>query len=854
MNAFARTLVSVLAACLAQAAWGQQLFTFVEQEGPVGVQSASAVGDDMGPVAGIPDGIPIEVDVDLLRSNPTWLAVPDLAGNVATVYRRKFEDRGDGNAMWSGARADSEVQTFVFTVHGNMVIGYGSSGQNWTLVADSGRGRIQEDFHLHVDEVVLGGEEDGRVVNTESLPPSPMAQTQSTSTAGDPVVIDVLILKGTRWIHDFPDWQNRGDGIIRSLFDYGNMVLANSGLDFRLNPAAIVDSTWEVDGYDIDEIGVVTIFKEAEADVKNHLFALRYQYDADIVHFVTSNYWRGGYQGIGGLGRIWTKGKLAQEAYYTAYSWTEVAAAIVDLPCRRPWDLLWCVKNVDFGEKPGGIGLLKEIFIHEIGHNLGGQHNREQAHMPEDVAFTPSSYGYLSSPRVSLGGQIVQVEPSVENPGGYTVMAYRPKGPACRLDHRSAACTEERKKWTPLPHFSQPVAKLIDGTWYHLGEEGEHDMVATLREVAPMAARLSDYNRPLSLWPKDLAVSNLAAEQDGTYSFTLTWTDQADDETHFSIEAHEVDRVPLADADYRVHLQGKTTDDWYKHVEKDGWRMRIPDGDHIGSSTCLNGFWPWICWESTAGETMTADLRIHNALPESLVYLTLRAHNSGGPTMSYPIVFGLPTPPTPPEPPNLITMWAEEVQDPVDGSIGLFLSFMATAPDDATDYGYKLLDDGDLDMNSGWIELKPHSRSFEQIHFAKVNVGQNLTLTLGSRNSEGLAGWGDPTPFEVPVPLTAPTLTRIWTERGQDPSTGEDARLLSFSGIAPDDATHFGYAIDDGYGETDYGFSLVSGAFEVRKTGYALTAGQTVTLRLASRDQVGDEVWGDPHVYTVPSN
>ncbi len=105
----------------ASGAQAQRLLTLVP-----GVSQAASAGDpgSMGPAP-----VAVDVDLDLLRSDPWRLEAPTPDGSVLVAERSVFEDRGGGDLMWSGGQPGAGYDTVVLTVEGGRLAGrFGAAG------------------------------------------------------------------------------------------------------------------------------------------------------------------------------------------------------------------------------------------------------------------------------------------------------------------------------------------------------------------------------------------------------------------------------------------------------------------------------------------------------------------------------------------------------------------------------------------------------------------------------------------------------------------------------------------------------------------------------------------------------
>ena len=107
---------------LASAAQAQRLLTLVP-----GVEQAASAGD-LGPSIG-PAPTAVQVDLALLRAAPARLEVPTPDGSVLSAVQSVFEDRGNGDLMWSGGQPGAGYDTVVLTVEGGRLVGrFGAAG------------------------------------------------------------------------------------------------------------------------------------------------------------------------------------------------------------------------------------------------------------------------------------------------------------------------------------------------------------------------------------------------------------------------------------------------------------------------------------------------------------------------------------------------------------------------------------------------------------------------------------------------------------------------------------------------------------------------------------------------------
>ena len=509
-----RTYILSAALSLAAAtASAQQLFEFAPtDEGPASVRAFSASGaSDTGPAI---QPVAIKLDASLLAQAPERIAFPSLAGAGSTTWLqlRHFEKRADG-LTWSGGPEGAAVETSVLTVHNGHTVGtlLAADGKRFEIQASpSGEGRIVEngeepdwDWCFQVDQV--------DPVDQAPPPLSSAGATRSAQTAGGESVIDILFVSSPRarsyWQRDGKD----PNAVVLSWIDYGNMIFRNSRIDARLNAVDVGDAFGSL----FVEYSPVTnldfqlnALAQAQRQFKR-LQALRSEYRADIVHVVAYSFFAE-MQRLCGIANLYLAGETPQDMAAKPFSYTDLNCAI-----RSP-----------------GHGRL--TFIHELGHNLGGQHNREIPHLAwGDGSREKYSYGFLSNPRAKLDDPF-RKPVNLANTGAVTIMAYDPG-----------------EYWYRVPYFSTPGIDLSPGDYgagplrttkapprdfWRLGKVNYANNAKMFRdETAHDLSRLSDYLFRLSHAPEDPEVAAATDNGDGTVTLEVVWRDVSQDEHGFRI-------------------------------------------------------------------------------------------------------------------------------------------------------------------------------------------------------------------------------------------------------------------------------------------------------------------------------
>ncbi len=136
----------LLASSLAGAAGAQRLWSVGEvsraPEGPAVVMAGSTVGAGSSGFAGTPvpvEAAEVQVTYDYLRLGMGYLELPLPDGSVIAAENAVFEDRGDGNLMWTGEVPGAGYESVLFTVQDGHLVGRLGSREDHCV--SSGRDR-----------------------------------------------------------------------------------------------------------------------------------------------------------------------------------------------------------------------------------------------------------------------------------------------------------------------------------------------------------------------------------------------------------------------------------------------------------------------------------------------------------------------------------------------------------------------------------------------------------------------------------------------------------------------------------------------------------------------------------------
>ena len=454
----------------ASAAQAQRLLTLVP-----GVGQAASAGD-LGPSIG-PAPTAVQVDLALLRAAPARLEVPTPEGGVLSAQRSVFEDRGNGDLMWSGGQPGAGYDTVVLTVEGGRLVGrFGAAGGGvYQIHAErDGRGGMAPLAGPGPDGPVPwcgvgAGAEDGHDAHAHVRagafavdPPRRVSNPQSHDR------LDILVAYTATAAEN---WANRGGAhaAIRHAGDYMKMVFRNNRIEVEPHIVHIVQASTALDrtGRDLGlhlglhlypNIPLSTPFGD-----DGDLLHLRHEYRADLLHLFTGE--RALLLGACGAARTLLIRRTAQSFSSRARGWT------TNHPHRCP----------DYAA----------TFVHEVGHGLGAHHDPGNVTSP-DRAVRPYAFGHADQDVVPILGTAMSVVGQVE------------------------------------PFFSTPRLRPWGAI---LGIADERDNERTLRETVHIAVQYSDYLRSLDPAPP----SDLRVRFEGGGA-RLTWRDNAPTADGYEVE------------------------------------------------------------------------------------------------------------------------------------------------------------------------------------------------------------------------------------------------------------------------------------------------------------------------------
>ncbi len=426
-------------------------------------------------------GAAILVDGELVRSGPPRLELQAADGRILVAERSVFEDRGDGAAMWAGRFPGADWDSVVLTVQDGYVQGmFGEPGRaaHWIRAGPDGAGRL--------DQPVARGSRDGVAFCAGGVAPSPPdpaafgARRLATPAAGASSRdrLDILVLYT---VSAADAWETFGYGTprasVQAAMDFLNLVFRNHSMPAAARLVHLAEAPASLEGA-VGVLGRLWQLREV-ADLQE-------AHQADLVHlFIGEEESRR----LGYCGQAYTLTRAGErDERPAAHGWT---AATCGIPARE-----------------GAYPYFGQVFAHEIGHNLGANHDPAHTDRRPDVAVRPWAFGHID----------INVFPTVE-----TIMSYRSYVP---------------RQW--VPSFSS--TRIRPNGWT-IGVPDERDNERALVDTFPLALRYSEllpdpsrFGDPFGGWGP-YAPADLTASPTSSTSVRLAWEDRSDNESGFRIHA-----------------------------------------------------------------------------------------------------------------------------------------------------------------------------------------------------------------------------------------------------------------------------------------------------------------------------
>ena len=423
-----------------------------------------------------------EVDHDLLRSAPQRLAfeIPD--GRVLTPEMSAFEDRGDGNAMWMGGYPELGYDSVVLTLQDGQLlgrIGLPEGGTYWLRPGGAGTALLTEGRETSAP--ACGG---GVVPELDPVLPAVAASRAEPPRrvvgASNHDRLDILMLytAGAATRLGQAGWGEPG-AAMQAAIDYLNLVFRNSQVGLTAHmvhhgeaPAALGQLAGPLDALtDSQEV-----------------LDLRSEHGADLVHLFFDQF-----PGYCGLAWLMVKQHTPRSFWPNGYATTTVGGPCLDL-----------ASQVRDGEYASQF----ETFAHEIGHNLGANHDPDNTDLDPGDAVEPYAFGHHN----------FEPQPNVKS-----VMSYN----------------EGRQE----PLFS---TTRVRPRGYVMGVANERENERAVQRTIHLVAELSDYlpdpgGPPPPPQPpagdRPLAPTDVSVMATGSTSVKVTWTDRSNNEDGFQVHA-----------------------------------------------------------------------------------------------------------------------------------------------------------------------------------------------------------------------------------------------------------------------------------------------------------------------------
>ncbi len=443
---------------------GQRLLALIPQATQPATVSVQDFAPEIPPIA-------VQVDMELLRTEPVRLELPTPNGLVLEAELSVFEDRDGGDLMWSGRLPGAGHDSVVLTVEGGRLVGWFGEpgGVRYRISARSdGGGQMASSFGLPGREpeafCPVGSDSDPRLREQARLPAEAMAVDLPARVAAPQNHEQLDILVVYTWTAAL-NWADRGGAraAIRSAGDYLNLVLRNGniGVSARIVHMAQLSG---LDRVGRDETGYYESSIITQLRYNGEAHRLRREYGADLVHLFTGESpWVLG--GACGQHYVLPRGGTAEGFSEVAYGWTSNACS-------------------DDGP----------IFAHEVGHGLGAHHDPANGGSPQ-FAFRRYAFGHGNLDRIPNVG---------------TIMSYTGQGE---------------------PYLSsvrvKPQGRVI-------GIANERENERALRESIHVGVRYGDFVSPVPEHAP-AAPTDLRVQMADDISVRLSWRDNAPDADGYEV-------------------------------------------------------------------------------------------------------------------------------------------------------------------------------------------------------------------------------------------------------------------------------------------------------------------------------
>ncbi len=301
--------------------------------------AASPQADDAGGAAGrlTAETATVQVAFDYMRQGMGYLELPLMDGSVIAAENAVFEDRGGGNLMWTGEVPGAGYESVLLTVQDGHLVGwFGEPGGPKHVVhaGPDGRGTLAVETGSTGDWCGVEAAPEASLLDRAAAAARDRPRAVVRSATADSLDILTLYTSGTEAY-----WRQIGGAAVgvQQLSDYLNMAFRNGAIPATANLIPVrwdplIGSPPTAQGFHYDD-GVGMWHWEFETSPE--VDGLRKRHKPDLIHFVPPVRMRG----IAGIASLREKKHSDAPAVLTGWS----------LPS-------------------------PSVFAHEIGHNLGGDH------------------------------------------------------------------------------------------------------------------------------------------------------------------------------------------------------------------------------------------------------------------------------------------------------------------------------------------------------------------------------------------------------------------------------------------------------------------------------------------------
>ena len=389
---------------------------------------------------------PVAIDLDAARAaigTGRVLRVPHPEGGELAYRYLSHIEHPDGTLTWVGRTAEAiRGREAVLTFGGGIAVGTlpVDGGGTLSLTVHEGRQMLQQDFAeavggtsaLQAPDTSVPSAEQMREMEAWLAERGPIAASapaaEPGTSADDTIYVDVMLAYTSEFSRAYGS-DAAARAILQNRIDQGNQALTTGGVNARYRlvatPRVDFDDMSDSAQSNSNALSYITYWGRAGASpLAIRLHTLRLRHGADIVglvrrfnaseHVSCGNGWVGGYQGNNIAGYI-------NFGYFTASVGTE-----------------------------GGFFCRDLTIGHEIGHNLGQNHNIEDANNTRDGAHT-YSHGWRDNP----AGQ---------PRGFFTMMAYSAANQDQAISVSSPTVTAATCKNAPCGTATDDVARSLNLT------------------------------------------------------------------------------------------------------------------------------------------------------------------------------------------------------------------------------------------------------------------------------------------------------------------------------------------------------------------------------------------------------